>query len=337
MLDPRTVSMAYVRSVLAAVEACGVRPELVLQDLSLDLAALEQPDARLAVSDVRRIWERALALTGDGLLGLKTGQSMKPGTFRVLGLATMSCATLQQAIGVMLRYQRLVSESGTLTTRTLDDGRVAILHTEMTRRALLPQQIEAVLAGIYHQARWLSGREALPVEISFRHAPLGPLAMYERCFGLAPRFGEEDDVLVFAQADVQAPLPYADADLCRMHCALADSQLALLPQAGMVGSFAMQWIATQPNGTAKLEDLAVALGMSVRSLQRAFKDEGKSWSELIDAARRAALQGLLQQGVSLADAAQRLGYHDASSVSRAARRWFGTTPGQWRGQEADKT
>ena len=42
-----------------------------------------------------------------------------------------------------------------------------------------------------------------------------------------------------------------------------------------------------------------------------------------------ALEGLLQEGWSLEAAAQRLGYHDASSVSRAARRWFGVTPGQW--------
>ncbi len=233
-------------------------------------------------------------------------------------------------LGVMLRFQRLVSESGTLTARPLGNGKVALQHTEMTRRALLPQQIEAVMAGIYHQARWLSGRDAIPVEITFRHAPLGPVEHYVQCFGVTPRFGADDDMLVFTQADVRAALPYADADLCRMHCALADRQLAALPQAGLVTSFAMQWIATQPAGSAQVEDLARSLGMSVRSLQRALKEDGKSWTELIDASRRVALQALLQQGVSLADAAQRLGYHDASSVSRAARRWFGTTPGQWR-------
>jgi AraC-like DNA-binding protein len=330
LLDPRTVSMAYLRSVLAAAAASGVGAERILQDLPLDPATLETPDARLGVGLVRRIWERALALTGDGLLGLNAGQNMKPGNFRVLGMAIMSCATLQQAIGALLRYQRLVSESGTLTAKTMADGKFALLHTEMTRRALLPQQIEAVLAAIYHQARWLSGRNVLPVEISFRHAPLGAVEHYERCFGVRPVFGAKDDVIVFAQADLQILLPHADADLCRMHCALADKQLAALPRAGLVASFAMQWIATQPSGTACIEDLALALGMSVRNLQRALKEEGKSWTELVDAARREALQTLLQQGVSLADAAQQLGYHDASSVSRAARRWFGTTPGQWR-------
>jgi AraC-like DNA-binding protein len=322
--------MSYVRSVLAAAQGCGVPPGRILQDVALDPATLDMPDARLGVAVVRRIWDSALALAADPLLGLRAGQNMKPGTFRVLGLAAMSCATLQQAIDVMLRYQRLVSESGTLTARTESDGKRGLLHTEMTRRALLPQQIEAVLAGIYHQARWLAGKESLPIEISFRHSPLGPLGDYERCFGVAPQFGAPDDVLVFGQTDLLAPLPYADADLCRMHCALADQQLAALPRAGLVASFAVQWIASRVEGSARIEELAVALGLSRRSLQRALQEEGKSWSELVDTARRTALEQLLAQGMSLDAAAQRLGYHDASSVSRAARRWFGTTPGQWR-------
>jgi AraC-like DNA-binding protein len=98
---------------------------------------------------------------------------------------------------------------------------------------------------------------------------------------------------------------------------------------GYASSFAVQWLAHRADANPSIEDLAAALGMSVRSMQRTLKEEGTSWATLVDNMRRAALEGLLQQGWSLEAAAQRLGYHDASSVSRAARRWFGVTPGQW--------
>jgi len=234
------------------------------------------------------------------------------------------------AIGVMLRYQRLVSESGTLAAHPQPDGSVALEHTVQTARVpILPQQVEALLGGVYRQALWLAGRAYQPLEVSFRHPAQGPLQGYRQCFGIMPRFAADANRLTFSARDLSAPLPHADADLCRMHCDMADRELANLPQVGYASSFAVQWLAHRADANPSIEDLAAALGMSVRSMQRTLKEEGTSWATLVDNMRRAALEGLLQQGWSLEAAAQRLGYHDASSVSRAARRWFGVTPGQW--------
>ncbi|MES2951457.1 MAG: AraC family transcriptional regulator [Pseudomonadota bacterium] len=335
MLDPRTVSSAYIRTLLATVEAQGVSAERVLQGLPVDAAQMAQANGRVSIGISRLVWDRALALTGDPLLGLQVGEAMKPNTFRVLGLATMSCASLEQAIGVMLRYQRLVSESGTLAAHPQPSGDVELVHTEQTLRVrILPQQVEALLAGMVRQAQWLAGRPFLPLAVRFRHAALGDVQRYIQCFGIAPQFDADANAITFARTDLQAPLPQADAELCRMHCEVADRQLASLPQVGYASSFAVQWLATRGDTAVGIEDLAAALGMSVRSLQRALKDEGTSWASLVDGMRRDALAALLQQGLSLEAAAQRLGYHDASSVSRAARRWFGMTPGQWRSGDA---
>ncbi len=330
MLDPRTVSSAYVRTLLTTVEAQGVATERVLQGLGVDMAQVAQANGRVGVGLSRQLWDRCLALTGDPLLGLKVAQDMRPNTFRVLGLATMGCATLEQAIAVMLRYQRLVSESGTLSSQVLPQGHIALLHTEQTLRVrILPQQVDALLGGVYRQALWLAGRHFLPLEVSFQHAVQGDAQAYQDCFGIAPQFGADANRIVFSATDLAAPLPQADAELCRMHCAMADRLLAELPQVGYTSSFAVQWLANQAPAQMRIADLASALGMSVRSLQRALQDEGKSWTTLVDDARRYCLGELLRQGMSLESAAQHMGYHDASSVSRAARRWFGTTPGKW--------
>lgn len=331
MLDPRTVANTYVRTLLSAVEALGVPPQRLLHGLPLTEAELAAPNGRIGVAVVRSIWERALALTGEPLLGLRVAESMQPSTFRVLGLAAMSCASLAEGLALMLRYQRLVSEAGTLTAHAQANGDVTVVYTEQPMRLrLLPQQVEAISAGILCQARWLAGRPIVPQAVSFRHAAPGRTEDYQQFFGVAVEFNAAENRVRLAAADLQIPLPQADADLCRLHCELADRQLASLPQVGFVTGFAMQWLSTRTSGAAHISDLAEALGMSVRSLQRQLKLEGKSWTDVIDAARREALSALLQQGLSLEDAAQRLGYHDASSLSRAARRWFGKTPGQWR-------
>ena len=331
MLDPRTVSSAYVRTLLTTVEAHGVPSAQVLRGLPVEPAHIAQANGRVGVGVARLIWDQALALTADPLLGLKVAQDMKPSTFRVLGLATMGCASLEQAIGVMLRYQRLVSESGTLAAHTQPDGSVALVHTEQTTRVrLLPQQVEALLGGVYRQALWLAAGDIRPLAVSFRHPAQGATHSYQQCFGMTPQFEADANRLIFSVTDLKAPLPQADADLCRMHCDMADRQLASLPQVGYASSFAVQWLTNRADVNVRIEDLAAALGMGVRSLQRTLKDEGTSWATLVDSMRRTSLVGLLQEGLSLESAAQRLGYHDASSISRAARRWFGMTPGQWR-------
>lgn len=333
MLDPRTVANTYVRTLLGAVEALGVPAAQLLHGLPVTEAELGTPNGRIGVAVVRTIWERALALTGNPLLGLKVAESMQPGTFRVLGLAAMSCASLAEALALMLRYQRLVSEAGTLTAQSQANGDVVVIYTQQPMRLqLLPQQVEAISAGILCQARWLAGRRLVPMEVAFAHATPGEASAYQAFFGVEVQFDAPENRVRLAAADLQIALPQADADLCRLHCELADRQLASLPQVGFVTGFAMQWLSTQASGAARIGDLAATLGLSVRSLQRQLQLEGQSWTAVIDAARREALAVLLQQGLSLDEAAQRLGYHDASSLSRAARRWFGKTPGQWRNE-----
>ncbi|HSW11793.1 MAG TPA: AraC family transcriptional regulator [Solimonas sp.] len=330
MLEPRSVANTYARTLLATAQACGVAPAQVLQGLPVDEAQLADASGRISVALIHRIWKRAVTLTGEPLLGLRMAEQMKPGSFRVLGLAAVSSATLAQALAVLLRYQRLVSEAGMLAAQVDAKGNSIVSYTEQPMRfRMLPQQVEAVIGGLLLQARGFAGSSLLPLSVSFRHGPQGDLADYRKFFGIEPRFEAPVHAIGIRAADLKLALPQADADLCRMHCELAERQLAQLPQIGYVTGFAVQWLSGQASGAARIGDLAVAMEMSLRSLQRQLKAEGSSWTAVVDRARRETLMTLLQQGVSLEDAAQRLGYHDASSLSRAARRWFGKAPGQW--------
>ncbi|WP_313917160.1 AraC family transcriptional regulator ligand-binding domain-containing protein [Tahibacter sp.] len=331
MLDPRTVSNPYVRTLLGVLDVQGVDVRAIVAALHLDTAALDDPNGRIAPEIVQRIWQHGLALTGDPLLGLKVAAAARPSTFRALGLAAMTSASLHAALSLMLRYYRLVSESGALTAQPQADGDIAIVYTEQLRRVrLLPQQVEAIVGGILVMARGLSERSLMPTAVAFRHAPLGDGKTYRHFFGCEVQFNAPAHALRLPAAELTRRLPQADADLHRIHCELLDRQLAGLPQAGSVTAFAKQWLAARTSGAMRIDDLAQALGMSVRALQRALQQEGQPWTALVDNARRDALETLLRAGVSLDEAARQMGYHDASSLSRASRRWFGKTAGEWR-------
>jgi AraC-like DNA-binding protein len=73
--------------------------------------------------------------------------------------------------------------------------------------------------------------------------------------------------------------------------------------------------------------LARASGMSTRSLQRMLTLEGTSFRQLSDELRRErALQALLANPLVISAAAAEVGYTAQSSLSRAVRRWTGSSP-----------
>ena len=70
---------------------------------------------------------------------------------------------------------------------------------------------------------------------------------------------------------------------------------------------------------------------SERTLHRRLAAEGTSFQRLLDDTRRELAQHYLgQRNLSLADIAYLLGFSDQSSFFRAARRWFGSSPRDYR-------
>lgn len=323
MIDPRTVAASYVRTLLEVLEARGVARAVMLHGLPLEDARLANPSERVALGLVVRLWERGVALTGDPGLGLALGMRARPTTFHVLGHATMSCATLGEALEVMLRYQRLVSEAGVLSA-TRERSRVTITYRPNPGIPLLPVQVEGILSGLVGQARFLTGRSLAPARVAFTHARQAAESAYLEAFGVAPDFESALDEVVLTTRDLAAPLPQPDAAMHQLFCRMADSALVALPPVGFVSGFARQWLRTRPAGSARVEALADALGTSTRSLQRQLGAESTSWTHLVDEARRESARAMLAEGKTLDATARALGYHDASSLSRALRRWSRT-------------
>jgi AraC-like DNA-binding protein len=86
-------------------------------------------------------------------------------------------------------------------------------------------------------------------------------------------------------------------------------------------------------GYPPIEQVARLLCVSPRSLQRALSGADNSYSNMVDRCRRkAACESLEQTKKPIREIAKTLGYRDASSFSRAFRRWTGTMPRAYRNQ-----
>jgi AraC-like DNA-binding protein len=81
------------------------------------------------------------------------------------------------------------------------------------------------------------------------------------------------------------------------------------------------------NASQNLEDIALALSMSARSIQRRLKDEGTTFSQVLERSnRQEALQLLVKETLNISEIARMLGYSDPSNFGRAFRKWTGQSP-----------
>jgi len=84
-------------------------------------------------------------------------------------------------------------------------------------------------------------------------------------------------------------------------------------------------------GPVHIDKVARALGCSRQTLYRRLKAEGVTFAELLDGLRRRlALRFVREEGLSVKEAAYRLGFSDPAAFSRAFKRWTGTSPSEAR-------
>jgi AraC-like DNA-binding protein len=79
------------------------------------------------------------------------------------------------------------------------------------------------------------------------------------------------------------------------------------------------------------ESIADALHLSRRSLQRRLKEEGTSYTQVLDETRRQlAAQYVRHSRLSINEITYLLGFSEPSNFSRAFRRWTGASPTAYR-------
>ena len=135
----------------------------------------------------------------------------------------------------------------------------------------------------------------------------------------------------FDAAQVEAPLPTANPEILQSCERIMADYLARMDKADIshrVYQLILEKLAT---GEPSQEKIADALHMSTRSLHRKLTAAGTNFKALLDNTRRElAMQYIRQSNLSIADITYNLGFYDASSFSRAFKRWTGKSPAKYR-------
>jgi AraC-like DNA-binding protein len=175
------------------------------------------------------------------------------------------------------------------------------------------------------------GRDHLQ-QIWFPHAAVASDATYRSRFDVAPTFKADRIGLAYAARDLKLPISEQNRQLHDLATTYLGRQL---PRGRTRCTVQVRQAieALLGTGTCGYRQIANALYMHPRTLQRRLKEEDTTFEGLKDKTRRdLARRYLSQPDVPLAQVAALLDYGEQSALGRSCRRWFNATPQQLRGR-----
>jgi len=131
---------------------------------------------------------------------------------------------------------------------------------------------------------------------------------------------------------LEAPNRLGDASVAEFFDSHLDKELEELDyDDGLPTRVRRQIARSLSQGVPTMSDVASRFGMSGRTLQRRLADDGHSFQDLVDSARRELAERLLRlSDYSLAEVAFLTGFSEQSAFTRAFKRWAGQTPRSYR-------
>ena len=334
------VAMAYVQTAVAAAQTLGVTPAALCADLGWPADTLDAARDSLTVAEYIALLGAGDRLAGDPVFGLHVGLQARLSTYPFYGLVVCACTTLRAAFDQTRRYEGLAHDLG--RSRLDEHGDVATYYWDTPWLAqCTPAEArhlcDSVLAGILTFVSWLA-HERLPVHEIGLPTPEPDVAIraaHAQVFGPAVVYGVPAAYGRFDAALLDRPVPNADGSMLKVLQRHADELLAArlreTSEPRIVSDVRREVAAQLANDRARVDDVASALSVSTRTLQRKLADAGTNFQAVHDAARQALAEELLRDArLNLTDVAFMLGYREQSSFNRACRDWFGNTPARTR-------
>ncbi|MEM9462390.1 MAG: AraC family transcriptional regulator ligand-binding domain-containing protein [Myxococcota bacterium] len=310
-------------------EEYGIAPSELLEPLGWTIDELAKPQARLTAVEAGHLLARAAELTEDPALGIRMGARAPVPLLGLLGFALMTSPTLRDALETMVEL--LPAQSDAFGLGLVPDEASAALHLSV-RGDFGPRQdlaLVAIAVGLREIASHLTGcviplvaELAVALPDGWRSSAL-PDGM--RCVFDAPHHR-----IVFRSEDLDRSVVSAEPVANRLVITQVREQLLRLPKSESLVERARRLLAAEPDLHSSAQ-LARTLGVSERALRRHLAEAGTSFREQRDdALLRRAIALLEQPELSLTQIAERLGFADNASFSRAFTRWVGEPPGRFR-------
>jgi AraC-like DNA-binding protein len=321
------------RALADVVEQAGVSPAAVFQGEEKSLSSGQPIDFRVSLSTYHAFFSRAVELTRDPALGLRTLRQASESAFDVLTPLVAHAPTLRHAIQEIMQFQALAFD-GAVVQLTERSG-VARLRCEFPRAVptLDRSLAEFMTAGMARMVRRLGCSQSEFQGAFFEHKPPSYYQVYAQVFEGKVHFAQKFTGIEFAAHVLDRPHSHANPELHTLVHKLAEQRLGRLSRpAGIIERLRMYLLSKPATTVPSMATASRELGVSVRTLRRRLSEENLTFRDLTQTMQgERACSMLRNPDLSLQAISDALGFTDTSAFFRAFKRWTGRTASEYRG------
>ena len=312
----------------------GLNVEAELQRVGLSLAQLGDADALLPYAAMIQLLERSAQVSRCADFGLRLSRMQDLGILGPVSVVVRHSKTLGDALQLGSRYLFVQSPSLHFTVVPVQGQPENVdLSFSINMPDVPPcaQALELSLGVIAQSVRLLGQGRVRPTLAQLPHARIGPLRNYTTTFDCECRFERLLTALRIPTASLAEPLAEHNPMLQRLAQSYLDQNFVSGTSfvADQVRMLVRRLLDT---GQTSQANIASALALHPRTLQRQLKNEGTRFEDIVDGIRRERLLLLFSQAQSppMAQVAAMLGYSEQAVLTRSCRRWFGASPSELR-------
>ncbi len=324
------------RAIVFAAAQHGVSPPDLCARVGLDASLIADPDARVPVSVMLRLWKEGATLDPD--FGLHLAEMSVAAQPALPWHLVRASSTLAEGILRLVAAWRVFNDlhPPELVFPDVDDPSshgVLRMRTKNTPYPVPRHAAEYAFAWFVIASQRATGIDVRPVHMTFEHSRPESIKEHERIFGCEIDFDADATGIVYSRTALELPTKEADPDLVTLLERHAEALLAKLPRhEGFPARVRAAMTPLLSTGDAvTIDRVAAAMGSSARSVQRHLRDENTTFQRVLDDLRReVAIEYLNDRSRSIAEVALLLGFSDQTAFHRAFVRWTGRTPGEVR-------
>ncbi len=323
----KSKASGWVLTIARTLDSLGIDYKPLFWKVGMDPNGLKSRNSRYSETQVRGLWQLAVRETRGMNFGLKVAEHIRPSTFDVVGYSMTCSATLREAMHRFARFEKLISNSATVTVFETPDTLKVNFDFDMGGGTQpVWQAVDTSLAGLVRFISWIAGSEIAPVAVYFRHKGPQDLSEYQKFLTCPIHFSCDENSIIFTASDMDRPILSADEQLASLLDTVAINNMAEVNERFAKRVRDCLEVQVSEGQISRLRT-AQLMNMTERTLLRRLKGEGTTFQEVLDKLREElAYDYLLQPDMTIQKVSSLLGFSEPSTFSRAFKRWTGHSP-----------